>query len=465
MFRILIMRVSLPLLAWLGICVWGVNAQETRPTLQRIRYLEDWGVLRDPKLHIDVFDPLKFIPLNRDGTRYLTLGADIRERYEFFRNEQWGGEKLGNENSSLQRYMFHADLRWNRRLRFFTQLRSVLQFGRDFGPRPVDADRFDVHQAFTEVSLHPKHKLNLRVGRQEIELGSSRLVSIREGPNARLSFDGGRLQWQQTKWKFDVFAVRPAKTVIGVFDNTPDHRQSFWGAQAAGVLPFAASGLDVYYLGLDRKDRRFDQGRGREQRHSVGARFYRKPKGLDFDYEALYQFGDFGSDAIRAWTVASNTGYTWDEVRLRPRIGLKADIASGDRNPTDRELNTFNALFPKGAYFSQADVLGPYNLMDVHPSLTLELRRGVSLTTDGNFFWRQSTSDGVYDVPGNLIVSGRGSDARFIGQSINCAFDWKINRHVSFEAEYQHLFAGRFIRDKGLGRTIIYFGAWMTFRF
>jgi hypothetical protein len=282
---------------------------------------------------------------------------------------------------------------------------------------------------------------------------------VREGPNVRASFDGVRLQWEQRKWKFDVLALRPSRTVIGVFDNTPDHRQSFWGAQAA------TKGLEVYYLGLDRKTRRFDQGVAREQRHSVGARFFRKPRGFDYDYEAVYQFGDFGSSAIRAWTVASSTGYTWENAPLRPRLGLKADIASGDRTPNDRRLNTFNALFPKGAYFSQADVLGPYNLMDLHPSLTLELGHGVTLTPDANFFWRQSIHDGVYDVPGNVILSGRGSNARFIGQSANVALDWKINRHLSFETEYQHLFAGQFVRDKGLGRSIIFLASWFTFRF
>ena len=31
---------------------------------------------------------------------------------------------------------------------------------------------------------------NFRVGRQELEYGSGRLIDVREGPNVRLSFDG-----------------------------------------------------------------------------------------------------------------------------------------------------------------------------------------------------------------------------------------------------------------------------------
>jgi hypothetical protein len=48
-------------------------------------------------------------------------------------------------------------------------------------------------------------------------------------------------------------------------------------------------------------------------RHSIGARLSRPVAetnpGWDFDYEALWQFGRFGSANIRAWTVASETGY------------------------------------------------------------------------------------------------------------------------------------------------------------
>jgi hypothetical protein len=48
--------------------------------------------------------------------------------------------------------------------------------------------------------------------------------------------------------------------------------------------------------------------------------------GWDFDYEALWQFGTFGSANINAWTVASETGYRLPNVSLKPRFSVKADI-------------------------------------------------------------------------------------------------------------------------------------------
>jgi len=70
---------------------------------------------------------------------------------------------------------------------------------------------------------------------------------------------------------------------------------------------------------------------------------------LDYNFEFVFQWGSFGGGDIRAWMVASDTGYTFRYLPLRPRIGLKADIASGDSDPNDRDLQTFNAMFSKGS--------------------------------------------------------------------------------------------------------------------
>jgi hypothetical protein len=39
----------------------------------------------------------------------------------------------------------------------------------------------------------------------------------------------------------------------------------------------------------------------------------------------VWQFGSFGSGGIRAWTMASDTGYSFPSAPLRPRISVKAD--------------------------------------------------------------------------------------------------------------------------------------------
>lgn len=98
--------------------------------------------------------------------------------------------------------------------------------------------------------------------------------------------------------------------------------------------------------------------------------------------EATYQLGDFGNRSIGAYTFANDVGYTLTSVPWSPRLGLRLDLASGDADASDGRLGTFEAPFPNLPYLIVVNFAGPANLVDVHPSLTLSPRRGVSLSFD-----------------------------------------------------------------------------------
>jgi Alginate export len=76
--------------------------------------------------------------------------------------------------------------------------------------------------------------------------------------------------------------------------------------------------------------------------------------GLDYNWEPNFQWGTFGSASIRAWSLSTETGFTFDRIRFHPRPLLRADVYSGDGNPANQALGTFNPLFPRGAYFTPA---------------------------------------------------------------------------------------------------------------
>ena len=81
--------------------------------------------------------------------------------------------------------------------------------------------------------------------------------------------------------------------------------------------------------------------------------------------------GSFGDDRIQAWSVSTETGYTFSHTHFRPRPLLRVDAYSGDRDATERTLGTYDPYFPRGAYFTPKTVpsLGPQNLVDLHPVL------------------------------------------------------------------------------------------------
>src|SRR5260221_10539007 len=150
------------------------------PPFKKVRYEEDYHYLRDASRRADYLDAIKFIPLSTNRDSYLTLGGEIRERYEYYHNNLWGRGPQDQDGYLLQRYMVHADAHFGDYFRVFAQFKSGLEDGRDGGPRPTDRDDFDLHQAFFDVRLPwaDTDSLTLRAGRQELAYGSSRLVSF-----------------------------------------------------------------------------------------------------------------------------------------------------------------------------------------------------------------------------------------------------------------------------------------------
>jgi hypothetical protein len=429
---------------------------------------EDWSALRDPELRSNLFDRVKFIPLNSDGSSWLTLGGEARERYEYFENANWGKGPQDGDGYFLHRVLLHADAHVGENFRFFTQFKSGLESDRNGGPRPTDRDDFDVHQLFADARLPwtDERSLTLRVGRQELSFGTQRLISVRESPNVRQSFDGARATLRWDAWQLDAFATRPVETKPGVFDDGPDPHAKFWGLY--GVAPFKllpGGKIDFYYLGLERDSARFDQGTAREMRHSIGTRLWGQHAGWDWNFEFVYQFGEFGDGNISAWTAASDTGFTFADAPWSPRLGLKADVTSGDRNPNDRDLETFNPLFPKGAYFGETGLIGPLNHIDLQPALELHPARSLTFTADGDFFWRESTHDGVYNIGQNVARTGVAGGSRYVGAQTSAQLEWRLQRHLTWTANYAHFFAGAFLHENPPGEDVNYFSTWITFRF
>src|SRR6185503_474155 len=127
-------------------------------------------------------------PDNGRAGSSLSAGGEVRQEFEWFDNEEWGAEVPDHNGYSLQRYMAHLDARLSRCVRLYADAKSGIEVGRAGGPRSSDEDRLDLHQGFVDLSFGP---VTVRAGRQELAFGSQRLISVRDGPNVRQTFDGG----------------------------------------------------------------------------------------------------------------------------------------------------------------------------------------------------------------------------------------------------------------------------------
>jgi hypothetical protein len=439
---------------------------DDRPGYRLLRYEEDYSFLREEQHERDFWDPIKSVPFGREAWGYASFGGSLRLRQEYHGHPELGLEDAEVNDFQLLRALLHGDLHLGPHARIFVQLGSAWAFGRDLPLRPIDEDRLSIQQGFGELNFNLGERvgLRLRAGRQEVTFGSSRLVSVRDGPNVRLSFDGLRVSLEHPAVRVDAFGLVGVDVRRGPIDNPPNPDDAFWGSYATVPVLGKRLELDAYYLGI-RRPATLQGERATELRHSLGFRVFGEGVGpYDYNVEGIFQTGTFGDRTIKAWTVATDQGLTWRSDPAVLRMGLRANVTSGDMDRADSRLGTFNALFPNPTYFSQLTIMAPANHYDLHPRATLRLFDSATLETGAMWFWRQSVHDDVYTPPGVALTDFSSTAARFVGTQLDAGLTASIARHLELALYASWFIAGRAVRDVG-GRDTHFFGSWVTYSF
>ena len=438
------------------------ESQFVPPAYKILRFNENYACLSNPANRTDWADPIKYVSLRTNAPDwYLTLGGELRERFEGNYDPNFG---IGGEEADsywLQRVALLSDVRLGDRFRVFAEGVSGIIEGENPPAPNVQDDPIDLQFAFADVVPYLKddEQLTLRAGRFGMSFGSGRLVATRAAPNILFRFEGFEMIYSRPRWEATGFLTRPVEDTGGISGGNPGI--TFWGLYATHWFDGPpALGVDLYYLGLANEHSTYASGTGNENRHSFGTRIFGSRNGWDWNGEGVIQVGTFGDESIFAWTASLDSGYTWDAT-LQPRLGLKVDVASG--NTRNGQQGTFNALYFKSAYFNDASLIRPANLIDVHPNLSANLTQSVSVNGGADVFWRYTQNDAIYAPPGFIEVPATGGSS-YVATALDVNLEWHIQRHLMFGASYVHFFTGSFIQDAG-GSDVNYVSTTLSFLF
>ena len=440
------------------------NLDHSDEHLNFIRYQEDFSYLKDAeKKH--GFEHLKNIPVF-DSDLHVSFGGSLRERYEYYSHDNFGIPQKDGDGYLIHRLLVHTDLNYRDQVRLFVELGNTLTVDKTASNVPYE-DQLDLQQAFLEFKLPSNElaeKAYLRVGRQEMAFGDQRLISIRDSPGVRRTFDGVRLGGENDQVKFDAFYTNSVTLKKGTWDDRTNQDQDFWGIYSTvkqiSDLPLA---VDLYYLGILNKQNTFAHASGREKRHSVGYRLFGKTKNFDYDFENLYQFGEIGDQDIRAIGFTFDGGYKI-ELDVKSRVGFKLTASTGDKKPDDNKLTTYNGLFPKMAYFNQAGLLGTQNMIDFQPNISFFPTDKVKLTLAHDFLWRMTSKDAVYTAAGRPIANTAGEGNRFTSGQTSLDIDYKFNRRLSFNGGSVYISVSDSLKEAG-GKDTLFNYLTMTYLF
>ncbi|WPR70317.1 alginate export family protein [Flavobacterium sp. NG2] len=433
------------------------------------RYEDNFTALKKDTLKKGV-DKLKYIQLSKNSS--VSLGGEIREQFQYYENQNFGDVSTTITNSNAvqiwHRAMVHANVELGSKVRLFAQIGSNFRFA---NPDPlvaqIDENQLSIHQAFIDYKFHSKWLA--RVGRQEMYYGNHRLFTFREGPNNRLTFDAAKIVYQSNKRKYDLFIMAPVIAKKGVFDDS-SFNEVVIGLHTTEKIITNYLIMDSYTLYYNTDNRSYNYMKGHERRETSGIRLYSSNNTLNYEIEANYQKGKFNDLKIEAYSLNADINYNIN-TKHNLILGVGANYTSGDKNPSDNKLNTYNSIFSKPPFGLVAPI-GLSNIVNINPYIKINPTEKSNIYAGIYWLRRQSNKDGTYSPGAGGAIETRPTPALLyssVSKDIGTLFliesNYFINKNISLGLDTSYLTAGNYPKETGTGQDILYISFKSTFKF
>ena len=391
------------------------------------------------------FERLKRLRLGENVLFSTGGGAWYRLHHE--RNSRLTGV---DQTFSLGNLRVYGDLSYRDRVRVFGEFVTAGRAGGELPALAIDSNRADLLNAFVDVKVaHVAGRaVYARAGRQEVLLGSQRLVSPLPWGNMRRNFDGVRVFREGERVDVDVFWLEPVVADRTGFDS-PSHDVQLAGAWVT-YRPRAGHFLDVYSLFSNDSRNAAQQGitLAPARFSTVGSRYAGDRNGLLWDVEGALQIGRRGDDeGLVAGMASIGVGRHLKGAPWNPTLWAYYDHATGDANPAEGRFTTFNQLFPFGHYYlGWADIAGRQNIRDANAHLALYPVPWITIWLQYHHLWLDRGADALYNAGGAAIRrDATGGSGRNVGDDVDVVVNFHIDAQSDVLVAYAHQAGGRFL--------------------
>jgi len=293
------------------------------------------------------------------------------------------------------------------------------------------ADALDFHQAYFVVGHLFETPLALKVGRQEFAYGNQRLIGSVGWSNVGRTFDAGVVSYRTDKATVDFFTAKLSDSPTSI---SSQNLHGVYGAFRFEGAPL----VDVFVL-IDNDTAKLpggeDAGKSKLVRYTAGA-FLRGAFGpMDVELEGAYQTGktaqadSLARASIGAYLLSGSLAYTLNR-KNNLRLGVLYTRLSGDRDPGDATVRTFNTLFATNhKFYGYMDYFprtySRYGLQDFALRMGVKAASNVTLHVDLHHFALEQRASWI-DPAGNRV------EKQVLGQEVDVTAKVKYNTHFSF---------------------------------
>ncbi len=313
-------------------------------------------------------------------------------------------------------------------------------------------DTFDLRLA--NVEFGRVNQTTLKIGRQVLAYGDERLVGPLEWVNFIRTFDAVTFHHQAKSWWLDAFTssvVRPRRSKLNLsdwLDGNATRNEFFSGLYfSSQFLPFQTTDLYAFHL-------HEENPAGTSSFITLGTRHKGIPArlaGWDYTIELVGQAGQVSDKPLQAYACHLECGYNWLKTTWKPRIALEYSVGSGDSDPNDGRVHTFQNLFPTNhPPYGLMDLFSWQNMHNIVLRLAAQPHESVRTTLDFHSFWLATTGDAWYRSNGTTrvrpVTPGADSHA---GCELDFTVNTKLSRHLDMLFGYSHFFAGAYLAATG----------------
>ncbi len=343
-------------------------------------------------------------------------------------------------------------------------------------------DSFDLRQAYVELADYSKSPWGLKIGRQILSYGDERLIGPVDWNNFGRTFDAVKLTYKEKDWWVEAFASSVVVTTRSEFNQsdflngTETNREQVFSGLYFSTTALGPQTTDFFALHLHEEQPATStnfltlgmrikskpgafapppahDGKSVADGKTVTPPAAPKPIGFDYEFEGAFQTGEVRDLNLTAFAIHAGVGYTFD-VASTPRLGVAYNYGSGDDNPTDGDIETFQNLFPTNhKFYGQMDVFSWQNMHDLEVSLKCTPVKKLTAKAEFHAFWLASTDDSWYRANGVATVrpltpAAQGA-SNYAGAEADLTLTYAISKNVNVEAGYSHFFAGDYLADTG----------------
>lgn len=397
----------------------------------------------DPAPEPDLFQTL---------LKKVTLGGQVRLRAEYRDPVGYANDAQLREDDDflLSRIRLNLTLSLYDDLDIFVQPQDSRTFGEE-SSLSSNEKNLDLHQGYVEARNLGGVPITLKAGRQELQYGDGRLVSVLDWNNVARAWDGVKIRFAPKDGWIDAFY-----TIVKEGNGAEDD-QDFFGLYGS-YTGIADHELDLCLLRRRFADNPVTDESGRKgdfKDTTFGLRVKGRSGAASYSLEGAWQTGSYSTDDVSAWAVAANLGIAIS-MEWKPSVILEYTFASGDDDPADGDRGTFDAPYPFGhAYQGYADVFSWKNGHSLSLKLSVKPEDAVSIHADGHLFRLDEERDAWYGASGSAIRRDTTGDAdRNVGSEIDLHVRWGVTKEVKVWAGWSHFFAGPYVDDTGRDRDM-----------